>query len=277
MDGIIIIDKPQNMTSFDVVNKVKRITRAKVGHSGTLDPMATGVLVIATNRATKALSYLGIEDKVYHASMTFGTRTHTGDIWGEVLETQVAPKISIDSIQDVLKSLIGKMEQRVPKVSAKKVDGKRSYQYVLDDEEVKQLYTSIEILSLDFISFDGTTLEFVAKVSNGTYIRTLCEDIAEKLGTIGTMTALRRTQVGKFSLENAVQLEELSMMTPVIPIKDAIDFPKIVDPQYLTSIRDGKRIELETEHDEVLVDAGAYYAIYEREEKNTFKSVRGLW
>lgn len=277
MDGIIIIDKPQNMTSFDVVNKVKRITRAKVGHSGTLDPMATGVLVIATNRATKALSYLGIEDKVYHASMTFGTRTHTGDIWGEVLETQVAPKISIDSIQDVLKSLIGKMQQRVPKVSAKKVDGKRSYQYVLDDEEVKQLYTSIEILSLDFISFDGTTLEFVAKVSNGTYIRTLCEDIAEKLGTIGTMTALRRTQVGKFSLENAVQLEELSMMTPVIPIKDAIDFPKIVDPQYLTSIRDGKRIELETEHDEVLVDAGAYYAIYEREEKNTFKSVRGLW
>lgn len=277
MDGIIIIDKPQNMTSFDVVNKVKRITRAKVGHSGTLDPMATGVLVIATNRATKALSYLGIEDKVYHASMTFGTRTHTGDIWGEVLETQVAPKISIDSIQDVLKSLIGKMEQRVPKVSAKKVDGKRSYQYVLDDEEVKQLYTSIEILSLDFISFDGTTLEFVAKVSNGTYIRTLCEDIAEKLGTIGTMTALRRTQVGKFSLENAVQLEELSMMTPVIPIKDAIDFPKIVVPQYLTSIRDGKRIELESEHDEVLVDAGAYYAIYEREEKNTFKSVRGLW
>lgn len=277
MDGIIIIDKPQNMTSFDVVNKVKRITRAKVGHSGTLDPMATGVLVIATNRATKALSYLGIEDKVYHASMTFGTRTHTGDIWGEVLETQVAPKISIDSIQDVLKSLIGKMEQRVPKVSAKKVDGKRSYQYVLDDEEVKQLYTSIEILSLDFISFDGTTLEFVAKVSNGTYIRTLCEDIAEKFGTIGTMTALRRTQVGKFSLENAVQLEELSMMTPVIPIKDAIDFPKIVVPQYLTSIRDGKRIELETEHDEVLVDAGAYYAIYEREEKNIFKSVRGLW
>lgn len=277
MDGILIIDKPQGMTSFDVVNRVKRITRAKVGHSGTLDPMATGVLVIATNRATKALSYLGIEDKVYHAKMTFGTRTHTGDVWGEVLETASVPSISETMIHQVFKGLVGPMEQRVPKVSAKKVDGKRSYQYVLDNEEVKQLYTSIEIIELTFISFEDNTLEFVAKVSNGTYIRTLCEDIAERLGTVGMMTFLRRTHVGKFHLDQAIALEDVSMTSPLIPIKEAIDYPKIEMFDKLSEVRDGKRITLDTVYDSVLVDAGPYYAIYERENDSIFKSVRGLW
>lgn len=277
MDGIIIVDKPQNMTSFDVVNKVKRATRAKVGHSGTLDPMATGVLVLATNRGTKALSYLGIEDKVYHASMVFGKQTHTGDIWGDVIETVDVKKFDEDSIKAVLDSLVGPMNQRVPKVSAKKVDGKRSYQYVLDDEEVKQLYTEIEIISIDFISYDGTTLEFVAKVSNGTYIRTLCEDIAERLGTIGTMSALRRTLVGNFSLDQAIKLEDINMFTPVIPIKEAIALPRIIMMDKMNDVRDGKRIKIETEYESVLVDAGAYYAIYEREAESIFRSVRGLW
>lgn len=277
MDGIIIVDKPQNMTSFDVVNQVKRITRAKVGHSGTLDPMATGVLVLATNRGTKALSYLGIEDKVYHASMVFGSKTHTGDVWGDVLETKDVPYLEEDAIKEVLLALVGPMNQRVPKVSAKKVEGKRSYQYVLDDEEVKQLYTEIEILSLDFISYDGTTLEFVAKVSNGTYIRTLCEDIAEKLGTIGTMSALRRTHVGSFSLENSIQLKDINMFTPVIPIKEAIALPRVIMLDKMSEVRDGKRISVESEYDSILLDAGAYYAIYERETESTFRSVRGLW
>lgn len=277
MDGIIIIDKPQNMTSFDVVNRVKRITRAKVGHSGTLDPMATGVLVIATNRGTKALSYLGIEDKVYRASMTFGTLTHTGDIWGDVLETRENQAFSEIQIKEVLNSLIGPMKQRVPKVSAKKVYGKRSYQYVLDDEEVKQLYTDIEILDITFESYDGETLEFTAKVSNGTYIRTLCEDIAERLGTIGTMTALRRTHVGNFSLEQAQNLENLTMFSPVIPIKEAIALPRIEMSDKMNEVRDGKRIQVDSSFDTILLDAGAYYAVYEREHDNVFRSVRGLW
>lgn len=277
MDGILIVDKPENMTSFDVVNTVRRKLHAKVGHSGTLDPMATGVLVLATNRATKSLSYLGIEDKVYHAKLELGIKTHTGDIWGEVLETNPVAAIDESKVKEVLNSFVGPMKQRVPKVSAKKIDGKRSYQYVLDDEEVKQLFTNITIHGIDFINFDGKSVEFSAKVSNGTYIRTLCEDIAEALGTIGTMTYLRRTQVGKYHIDQAVKLDDIDMFTTLIPVKEAISYPTIIFEGDWTMVRDGKPLSIDTEHDSVLVDAGAYYAIYERETDTIFKSVRGLW
>lgn len=277
MDGILVIDKPENMTSFDVVNYVKRKTRMKVGHSGTLDPMATGVLVLATNKATKTLSYLGIDDKVYHTKLKLGLKTHTGDIWGDVIETSSIPNLNEENIVTILQSFVKPMNQRVPKVSAKRINGKRSYQYVLDEQPVEQLYTNIEIYSIDFISFDGETIEFIAKVSNGTYIRTLCEDVAEALGTIGTMSYLRRTHVGKFSLQDAIKLEDIDMFVPLISVKDAIQIPTVKMPNNSLEVRDGKRLSIETDHDKVFVDAGAYFAIYERESDTQFKSVRGLW
>lgn len=277
MDGIIIVDKPQNMTSFDVVNRIKRTLHAKVGHSGTLDPMATGILVIALNRATKSLAYMGVEDKVYRATMILGKATHTGDIWGDVLEECDVEPIAEKKVADVMASFQGAMKQRVPKVSAKKIDGKRSYQYVLDNEDVVQLYTDIVIHDIKLLRFEGQEIEFEAKVSNGTYIRTLCEDIAIALGTIGTMSALRRTQVGHYTLADAVQLDDVSALTPLIATKDAIGLPRIERMDALTTIRDGKRLEIETEHDLILVDGGPYYAVYEREHDTIFKSVRGLW
>ena len=155
MDGILCVYKPQNMTSFDVVARVRRILNAKVGHAGTLDPMATGILVLAINKATKALNYIGTEQKTYIAKLQLGTHTHTGDIWGDVIDTQSVPELTEDQVKEVLRTFLGTMTQRVPKVSAKKIDGRRSYDYVLKGDEVEQLYTEVSISNIELISFNS--------------------------------------------------------------------------------------------------------------------------
>ena len=277
MNGILCVNKPQNMTSFDVVAKVRKVFGSKVGHTGTLDPGATGVLVCAINKATKAINYIDVKNKTYVASMKLGQKTHTGDIWGDVLDEVSVPEITQEQVISVLETFVGTMSQRVPKVSAKKIDGKRSYDLVRQNQEVEQLYTDINILDIKFISMTADEISFEATVSNGTYIRTLCEDIAEKLGTIGTMSALERTVVGIYTLEDCVNLEDLSSETPLYDVKEAIVTPKIDCPELDKEIGHGKRIKLDTEYDEVMVDGGVHFAIYEREKDNQFKSVRGLW
>lgn len=277
MNGILCVNKPQNMTSFDVVAKVRKVFGSKVGHTGTLDPGATGVLVCAINKATKAINYIDVKNKTYVASMKLGQKTHTGDIWGDVLDEVSVPEITQEQVISVLETFVGPMSQRVPKVSAKKIDGKRSYDLVRQNQEVEQLYTDINILDIKFISMTADEISFEATVSNGTYIRTLCEDIAEKLGTIGTMSALERTVVGIYTLEDCVNLEDLSSETPLYDVKEAIVTPKIDCPELDMEIGHGKRIKLDTEYDEVMVNGGVHFAIYEREKDNQFKSVRGLW
>lgn len=277
MNGILCVNKPQNMTSFDVVAKVRKVFGSKVGHTGTLDPGATGVLVCAINKATKAINYIDVKNKTYVAGMKLGQKTHTGDIWGDVLDEVSVPEITQEQVINVLETFVGTMSQRVPKVSAKKIDGKRSYDLVRQNQEVEQLYTDINILDIKFISMTADEISFEATVSNGTYIRTLCEDIAEKLGTIGTMSALERTVVGIYTLEDCVNLEDLSSETPLYDVKEAIVTPKIDCPELDMEIGHGKRIKLDTEYDEVMVDGGVHFAIYEREKDNQFKSVRGLW
>lgn len=278
MNGIICINKPEAMTSFDVVAKIRRYTRAKVGHSGTLDPMATGVLVLALNQGTKALPYLGIEDKTYHAKIKFGLRTHTGDIWGDTEEEGDLVPYDEAQLKAVVTALIGKQNQRVPKVSAKKIDGKRSYDYILEGKEVKQLYADVEVYAIDVLHFDAEGVEFIAHVSSGTYIRTLCEDIATGLGMIGAMSYLQRTQVGRFTLEDCIELDALdTLVDKLIPTKEAIQLPKIENERMIHFVKNGKTLKLDIPEDRVLVDAGEYYAVYERIDETTFKSVRGLW
>ena len=257
MNGILIVNKPQNMTSFDVVAQVRRKLKAKVGHAGTLDPMATGILVLAINKATKALNYIGVENKTYVGKVKLGLHTDTGDVWGKVDQEASVPIISQDQIIAVLESFIGQSQQRVPKVSAKKVDGKRSYDYVFSGQEVKQLYTDINISELEFLSFDGREIEFKACVSNGTYIRTLCEDIAQALGTLGAMSYLNRTQVGVYDLSHALELDAIDMETPLEDTKDAIVLDRIMDDSLAERISHGKRIELDTKSDQVFLDAGS--------------------
>lgn len=277
MQGFISIHKPEGMTSFDVVRKIKRVYKTKAGHCGTLDPNATGLLIVAVGSATKSLPYMGLETKVYEASLKLGLSTDTGDIWGKVLEKREVKPVSNDQVISVLHSFIGKQKQRVPMVSAKKIDGKKLYEYHRQNIEIETQYTDIEVYEIDLIELSEDTIKFRAFVSNGTYIRTLCEDIAEKLDNIGTMSSLVRSAVGDFKLDNAIALDEVTEETELQSPKDVITLPKIINVDLEFDIMNGKRIVLDTEFDQVLLDSGTYYAVYKREDNNIFRSVRGLW
>ena len=187
MDGLIIINKPKGFTSQDVVSKIKKVLNIKkAGHTGTLDPLATGVLPVLIGKYTKLSKYLIEHNKVYRAKIQFGEKRTTGDLEGEIVETSDVKVKDIIKIKDVLSSMIGKQLQIPPIYSAIKVNGKKLYEYARNDENVEIPPREIEIYNLDFINFNENeqVLEFEVCCSKGTYIRTLCEDISKKLGTI---------------------------------------------------------------------------------------------
>ena len=278
MNGIICINKPKGKTSFDVVRYIQRELKVKAGHSGTLDPNATGVLIVAINKATKALQFLGLEDKVYTATLKLGIKTDTGDVWGETIDEAIVPPLDKETVMHTLNTFIGKQSQRVPIVSAKKIDGKKLYEYHRQNIEVETQYTDIEIFDIQFIDFKDDEITFTAHVSNGTYIRTLCEDIAQALNTVGTMATLNRDQVGKFTMADCIDLDAVDETVTFIPTKEAISLPVVKDASLAMVLEHGKKIQLDQQiHDTVLIDAGEFYAVYKREQDNLFRSVRGLW
>lgn len=210
MDGIIIINKPSGCTSHDIVSKIrKKLNIKKVGHTGTLDPLATGVLPILLGNATKLSKYLINHDKEYIATIKLGVKTDTADIEGIVLEKQEVPQISEKQIIEVLDSCIGKQKQIPPMYSAIKVKGKKLYEYARNGENIEVEPRDIEIYNIELIQYKDNNIKFKVACSKGTYIRSLCENIAQKLNTIGTMLELKRTQVGIFKIEEAAELEEL--------------------------------------------------------------------
>lgn len=211
MDGIIIINKEKGYTSNDVVQIVKKIFKEKVGHTGTLDPMATGVLPLLIGKGTLCSKYLINHDKIYIATLKLGIKTDTGDITGNVLEeSDVDSKIlNSDYVSDVLKRFIGNIEQTPPMYSAIKLNGKKLYEYARAGQAVEIKPRKITIYDIKLISVENREIKFEVSCSKGTYIRTLCEDIANALGTVGTMSALDRRKVGEFSIENAITLSEL--------------------------------------------------------------------
>lgn len=209
-DGILIIDKPQDFTSFDVVAKVRKALHTKsVGHTGTLDPLATGVLVVCVGKATKLVQYLTCENKKYEAEMKFGIQTDTGDITGKII-LEKEYNLTLEKINEVISKFIGEQKQVPPMYSALKVNGKKLYEYAREGIEIEREPRDIEIDSIENVSFENDTLKFTVACSKGTYIRTLCEDIAIALGTCGTMTNLRRIQTGEFEIKDAISVEEIS-------------------------------------------------------------------
>lgn len=213
MNGIIIIDKPKNCTSHDIVRKAKRIFDQKVGHTGTLDPNATGVLPLLIGKGTQIAKYIINHDKTYEAVLKLGEETDTADIEGKILETKEVPKESLqnEKVKEILKSFIGKQEQIPPIYSAIKVKGKKLYEYARKGVKVEIQPRQIEIYDIELINIEqqNKTIKFKVKCSKGTYIRTLCEDIAKKLDTVGYMKELNRTQVGEFEIENSITIDEL--------------------------------------------------------------------
>ncbi len=211
MDGIIIINKSKNCTSHDVVYKVKKILKEKVGHTGTLDPNATGVLPLLIGNGTKLSKYLIEHDKTYKATIFLGKQTTTLDSEGEVVEEKEIDKkkLSKENLEKVLKSFIGKQEQTPPIYSAIKVNGKKLYEYARSGQTVEIEPRKIEIYDMKLEKKDKNRIVFEVECSKGTYIRTLCKDIAEKLGTIGYMENLERLKVGTFNIENSITIEQL--------------------------------------------------------------------
>jgi tRNA pseudouridine55 synthase len=184
MNGIIIVNKPQGFTSQDVVSKIKKIlNEKKAGHTGTLDPLATGVLPVLLGNYTKLSKYLIEHDKVYIARIKLGKKSSTGDSEGEIIEEKAVPKLSVEEIKNTLNSFLGKQTQIPPMYSAIKINGKKLYEYARNGETVEVPAREIEIYSIKLLSFENDEIEFEVASSKGTYIRTLCEDIAKSLGT----------------------------------------------------------------------------------------------
>ncbi len=213
MDGLILINKQKGFTSHDVVNVIrKKLNTKKVGHTGTLDPNATGVLPILVGKATKISKYLMEHDKTYIATIKLGEKTDTGDSEGQVIEEKSIPAdLKKEDINNALQNFFGKQKQVPPMYSAIKINGKKLYEYAREGKEVKLEAREIEIYKIELLEYQNNKIKFEVECSKGTYIRTLCEDIAKKLGTVGYMEELQRTKVNNFRIEDSILLDDITL------------------------------------------------------------------
>ena len=209
MNGIILIDKPKEYTSHDVVSIIKRISKEKVGHTGTLDPNATGVLPLLIGKATGISKYLINHDKTYIATLKLGFKTDTADIEGNIIEEKEVPELSEEVVIKSLNSMIGKQIQVPPMYSAIKVNGKKLYEYARQGKTVEIKGRDIEIYNMKLLELKEAEVIFEISCSKGTYIRTVCENVSEKLGTVGYMKELRRIKVGEFNIKDSIGIEEV--------------------------------------------------------------------
>ena len=211
MEGIVVVNKPQGITSHDVVSEVRRkFHMSRVGHAGTLDPLATGVLIILLGKSTKLFNKFQTFDKAYRATFKLGTVTHTADIQGRVLSQKPFQDITKDKIEEVMKRFVGDIEQIPPMVSAVKVGGKRLYQLARKGIEVERQPRKIHVGLLSMVSFLSPLVEFYVECSKGTYIRQLAHDMGEFLGCGACITQIERTKVGPFLITDAVTLDDLN-------------------------------------------------------------------
>lgn len=209
-DGILVVNKPQGMTSHDVVDFVRRKLRIRrVGHSGTLDPIATGVLLILVGKATKLFNRLLGFDKEYVATITLGTRTNSGDITGRVIEKKDFNGITKEKVDEVFRQFQGEVFQVPPMFSALKHKGKRLYLLARRGIEVKRFPRPIIIKELKLLDFNLSQIKFYLKCSRGTYVRKIAEDIAHSLGTLGCISWIERQAIGPFSIKEAISLDEI--------------------------------------------------------------------
>ncbi len=234
MNGVIVIDKDKDMTSFDVVAVIRRLCRpCKVGHTGTLDPDATGVLPICIGNATKAADIMtGSEEKSYRAVLCLGKATDTYDASGKVLEERSTEGIKDELIEEALSSFRGEIAQIPPMYSAIKIGGKKLYELAREGKVVERQERKITINSLTMVKREGDYITLDIDCSKGTYIRSLCHDLGEKLGCLGYMADLRRTKSGSFTEKDAVKLSEIKTIEDIkkrlIPIDKVFDYPSFV-------------------------------------------------
>ncbi len=209
--GLLLVNKPSGITSFKLVNLIKKKLQVKkAGHCGTLDPLASGLMLVLTGKATKLQDKFMKQDKVYFASVKLGTKTDSGDLAGKVVQQSDYSHVDIDKIKDVCKDFIGETEQIPPMFSALKVGGKKLYELARKGIEIERKKRKITIYFIDVIDYSDGIIKIKVKCSSGTYIRTLAEDIGGKLNTHAVLINLVREEIGIYSLKNAVSLEEIN-------------------------------------------------------------------
>ena len=267
MDGIVLINKEEGLTSRDVVNKiVKKLNLKKVGHAGTLDPIAKGLLVIGIGKGTKILDLLTMNTKEYMATSKIGIETDTLDISGNILNKTNDFSLKREELINTLNSFIGSYYQEVPKYSAVKINGKKLYEYARNDLNVDLPKRLITIYKIELLEFNKNEFTFKVLASKGTYIRSLIRDIGIKLKLPMTMKELIRTKSGKFNLSDSY---EISDDFKIIPIFEALDYPviKITDENLLKKIKNGNKIKLDCSYDTItLIDnLNNTLAIYKKE------------
>ncbi|MBO4703550.1 MAG: tRNA pseudouridine(55) synthase TruB [Bacilli bacterium] len=284
-DGFLLIDKESDYTSRDVCNIIAKIFDAKkVGHAGTLDPFATGLLIVALNNATKTLTYIEGQYKSYEATLLLGKKTSSGDLTGEEIESKDIPNITEEDVRNIFNSLIGESEQTVPKTSAVHVNGRKLYHYAHLNQEVELPKRTIDIKELELLEFNFPVIRFKTTVSKGTYVRTLGETIAEKLGTVGHLTALRRTSILDIDVSKAKTIKELNESC-LIPTSEIIQ--KFLPLMYLPNetelkkARHGGKLSIKLFPEIldlfcVIDDKKTAIAIYKYSELGYYECVRGI-
>jgi tRNA pseudouridine55 synthase len=255
VDGLLVVDKPIDWTSHDVVDKVRQLAGTrKVGHAGTLDPMATGVLVLGLGRATRLLGHLAATDKAYDATIRLGQRTVTDDAQGEIETTDSTASIGIDQVLAKIPLFLGDIQQVPSKVSAIKVAGERSYKRVRDGEDVELPPRAVTVSALDVVTHRRPTpdlldVDALVACSSGTYVRAIARDLGQELGVGGHLTRLRRTRVGAFTLDLAKTLAQLEADFEVLPLAAAVarSFPRLdIDEEQAAAVRHGRPLPLPT-------------------------------
>lgn len=280
MNGILVVNKPQGYTSHDVVNVLRRTLQTKkVGHCGTLDPDATGVLVVCVNKATKLVPFLTSDTKEYIATLSLGTATDTFDASGKVLQTKEYEQISDKDLKQTVASFIGKQFQKPPIYSSIKVNGRKLYEYARSGEAVEIPVREVEVFSIEIISINEHLITFKVLCSKGTYIRSLCVDIANKLGYPGHMSTLERTASGNFHITKSYTLEQIKQGDfAMLSIEEALQgFPKyIINDE--TIVYHGKVIPSDIQEEVVIFNKeGKALAIYGPGKEGYLKNIRGLW
>lgn len=270
MNAVILINKDKGKTSRDVVNSLTKVFNTKrIGHTGTLDPIAQGVLVICINKYTKLVNSLMSLNKEYIGTITLGIKTDTFDITGKVLDKKDV-NVSKDDIEKVFSSLIGKYKQVVPIYSAKKVNGKKLYEYARNGEEVNLPINEVDIYNLELISYEDNKIVFKCNCSKGAYIRSLIQTICEKLNVIGTISDLIRTKQGNFDISNTYTIKDIENGNyKVLSVKDLFDYKiyNLNEDEY-NKVKNGSHIKINSNEDKLLL----YYnneevAIYKKKDE----------
>lgn len=258
VSGVILVDKPQGMTSQQVVSKVKYLFKSpnhdskKAGHTGTLDPMATGLLPICLGEATKFSHYQLDADKTYQATILLGSQTDTGDADGQIVAEAIIPQFDHAILENIAQQFLGPQQQIPPMYSALKKDGKKLYEYARAGIEIERPARDIVIKAIDLTAIDAQQIQLTVTCSKGTYVRVLAEDIAKTLGTLGHLTALRRLKVGSFKIDNAIGLANLealsleSRLTYLLPVDAciALDTELTLTTEQCARVHMGQRLNV---------------------------------